>query len=669
MSEPANPAAGFRGAGIVRGRDGATRDALVQGVFDYGRGFDGQSARRQLQVATDATGEMVTLNFAEVSIREVVDAVLGQTLQVPYVLDERVSGTVTARTTEAIPRSNVIPVLENILALHGAALVKDAEVYNVVPREAVPNLPKRVVTAGNGPLSRGAGVYVIPLEHAPVTSVAEVVAGQVGQGSQLASDKDRNILIFTGPASEAQVIAELASILDVDALEGKSFALFPIQTASAENIAGELQTMFANEGESVRFLPINRLNAVLAVSRRPATLRRVGKWVRNLDKADTRAGQQTFVYYAKNSRAAELATVLSGAFDVSPSGGNSRSGQTPVAPGLEADQLVTPVSASAEGDDAAGDGTPQPQNLAAATTAPARSIGSGDSNSGIRIVADDSRNALVIMANAEQISLIREVLNRIDVMPLQVLIEATIAEVTLNDDLRYGVQWALSEGNFALNWVNASTGVVASAFPGSNLAYNKGNAQAVLSALSDVTQVEVVSSPQLMVLDNQSAKLQIGDQVPVLTQSAVSITDPDAVVVNSVQYVDTGVIFEVTPRVNASGLVTLDILQEVSDPAATPNSGIQSPTIQQRRIRSTVAVQSGSTVALGGLIRERSSRGKRGVPMLMDVPALGNLFKTKSRRGDRTELLVLITPRVIRNPVQAWEVAHELRERVSLLRD
>jgi general secretion pathway protein D len=193
--------------------------------------------------------------------------------------------------------------------------------------------------------------------------------------------------------------------------------------------------------------------------------------------------------------------------------------------------------------------------------------------------------------------------------------------------------------------------------------------QAVLNALSDITDVEVISSPHLLVLDNEQARLQVGDQVPALSLTAEDPDFPDGRVINQVQYFDTGVILEVTPRVNASGLVTLEISQEVSDAIGTTIEEINSPTIQQRRIESIVAVQSGETVALGGLIRERAEEGETGVPLLMDIPVLGNLFKTTTRGNDRTELLVLITPRVIRGVTQARAVTQELRERLSTLRD
>ncbi len=182
---------------------------------------------------------------------------------------------------------------------------------------------------------------------------------------------------------------------------------------------------------------------------------------------------------------------------------------------------------------------------------------------------------------------------------------------------------------------------------------------------TEITDVRVISSPQLMVLDNQTARLQVGDQVPIATQSSQSVEGIN--LVNTIQFRDTGVILEVTPRVNASGLVVLDVLQEVSDVTETTTSEIDSPTIEQRSIQSTVAVQSGDTIALGGLIRDREEDGVSGIPLLSSIPLLGNLFKTTEKIVRRTELLVLITPRVVRDRREALDVTDELRRRLSTL--
>ncbi|MGD8810293.1 MAG: hypothetical protein PVG24_11855, partial [Gammaproteobacteria bacterium] len=285
----------------------------------------------------------------------------------------------------------------------------------------------------------------------------------------------------------------------------------------------------------------------------------------------------------------------------------------------------------------------------------------------IRVIADEANNALTVLATAQDYKKVERALIKLDVSPLQVLIEATIAEVTLNDRLRYGLQWFLRSGNASFSLSNLASGAVNSTFPGFSAVFSglDGDVRVVLDALDEITKVRVLSSPQLMVLNNRTATLQVGDQVPILTRSAVSVNNPDAPVVNSVEFRDTGVILRVTPRVNESGLVTLDVQQEVSDVVPTVSSNIDSPTIQQRYFESSVQVDTGTTIALGGLIEDRRTNGDSGLPVISQVPVVGNLFKTTTNELDRTELLVLLTPRVVRNAGDARSVTRELRDRLT----
>ena len=284
------------------------------------------------------------------------------------------------------------------------------------------------------------------------------------------------------------------------------------------------------------------------------------------------------------------------------------------------------------------------------------------SASEVRVHADDGNNSLVILATPEQYKALEQVIDMLDVTPNQVLLEATIAEVTLKDDLAYGFTWFLQENDFNIAFSDAANGAVAQSFPGFSVLANGSDGRAALSAVASVTDVKVLSSPSLMVLDNRTATLQVGDQVPIVTQTAVSTVDPDAPIVNQVSLRDTGVILKVTPRVNEGGRVMLDIEQEVSDVVETQTSGIDSPTIQQRRIQTTVSVDNGSTIALGGLIRDRVTDVGTKIPLLGDIPGLGNLFRTTSQRSERTELVVLITPRVVAGPQDSQRITEELRD-------
>ena len=293
-----------------------------------------------------------------------------------------------------------------------------------------------------------------------------------------------------------------------------------------------------------------------------------------------------------------------------------------------------------------------------------------------RIVADNRNNALLVYATSAEYELVAAALERLDIVPLQVFIEATIAEVTLNDTLKYGLEWFFDVGNHTVSFNTtgvttsnpAPSGLIFSQFPGFSWLFATNDVRVVLNALTQITDVKVISSPTLLVLDNEPARLQVGDQVPISVRSSTSVIDPDAPVVNEIEYRDTGVILDIIPRVNSNGMVVLDIIQEVSDVVgATADPTLTetiTPTIAQRRIASTVSVSSGETVALGGLIRDSDTDAVTGVPLLSDIPILGNLFKTTSDVQRRTELLVLLTPRVVRDSNDARTVTNELRRRL-----
>ena len=297
----------------------------------------------------------------------------------------------------------------------------------------------------------------------------------------------------------------------------------------------------------------------------------------------------------------------------------------------------------------------------------------GGTENRIRIVPNPVNNALLIYATPAEYSVIEGMLHKIDIIPLQVLIEATIAEVDLNDALQYGTQWFFKTGEFTETLgtpvVNAATvpTLTSLQFPSSSpfFVVNRG-VNFALAALAQVTKVKVLSAPQVMVLDNQPASVQVGQQVPVLTGQATSTLAPGAPTVNSVNYQNTGVIMQVTPRVNSGGLVTLDIAQEVSNvAAAAANTVTGSPTFNDQVFRTRVAVQDGQTVGMAGLITDNASVGNAGIPLLKDIPLLGTLFSTQSNARMRTELLVMITPHVIHDQRDARALTEDLRGQLT----
>jgi general secretion pathway protein D len=686
-TRPAGPLTGTpRTAPTELGPLGEDEGEPVERVVQRGTGTLLSSPERRPQTAltTDAEGEIM-LNVVDGEVREVVRMVLETALGANYVIDPTVGGRITVQTTRPLPPEDLVPVLDAVLRMNGAALVQTGDLFKVVPIDqalgAGPMPDVRPLPNAGTP---GFSVQVVPLQFVSATELGALLQPFTPPGGTIGVDAARNLLLLAGSSDQLASLRDLVSIFDVDRMRGMSFGLFPLERATAPEVAMELDQIFGS-GEAgpptdvVRFVPIERLNAVLMVSAQPAYLDEAETWIQRLDRTGEGEEPQIYVYPAQNARASNLAEVLSEIF-----GARTVTVGAPslLAPGREPVQLRSTqefeLGATARERETSPQEADEPERAAPARPAPPRaglppllptSPAFGPEEEGqpeIRIIADDSTNSLVIRALPRDYRKIREAVDRLDILPLQVLIEATIAEVTLSDELRYGVEWFFRSGDFEATF--SQTGEVAPNFPGFSALFANADAQVVLNALEAVSDVNVISSPQLLVLDNQTARLQVGDQVPIVVQQAAPITGDLDTIVNSIELRDTGVILTVTPRVNAGGLVILEIQQEVSNvvQSETQTQSEQStPTISQRLVSSTVAVQSGETVALGGLITDNRDRARSGVPILSSIPVIGVLFSTRSTVSARTELLVLLTPSVIDSPARARAVTEELRRRLS----
>ncbi|HYD31110.1 MAG TPA: type II secretion system secretin GspD, partial [Azospirillaceae bacterium] len=602
-------------------------------------------------------------------IRDVIKAILGTTLKENYVIDPGVKGAVTIQTSRPMTTASLLPTLEEILRLNGATLLRTADGYLVQPLQSAAARPAFRAGSEDGTQQIGWGIQVLPLHHVSAAEMLKTLKSFLPNDKQVSAVAQRNLLMVTGTRAEIAAIEELVELFDVDWLAGMSFGLFPVESARVEDMTRELDMVFGTGGEGplagmVRFVPIPRIKAVLAITARPDHLRKVQSWIADLDQAAEGEEDRVFVYRAQNGEAADLVATLNGLFGTgaaAPAGPSLAPGETPaeIGSGPMVDAGTVP-KANGDGTAPAADDGMQP--AAYEPSAGPTSAGAGGGR--MRIVADKAKNAVVVYSTPREYRLVEETLRQIDTVPMQVLIEATVIEVTLNNELRYGVQWFFKTGASQFILSQAGRGTVSPIFPGFNyLLAPDADVRVVLNALASVTDLDVLSAPQLMVLDNQKARLQVGDQVPIAVQSAVSVINPDAPIVNTVQFRDTGVILEVSPRIGAGGMVLLDVSQEVSDVAPTTSSGIDSPTIQQRRVRSTVGVQTGETVMIGGLIRNSRRKMDSGVPILSALPVLGALFGAKGDNASRTELLVLITPRIVRSPMEARQLTEELRSR------
>jgi general secretion pathway protein D len=541
-------------------------------------------------------------------------------------------------------------------------MIFDNGVYRVVPlAEAQQATRSPSIGRGAASLGDGYGVQIVPLQYASAAELEPILTPLVPEGSTLRVDANRNVLILTGPRFRLEELLATVRTFDVDWLAGMSFALIRLEHADAMTLVEELETIIGMDTPapligSVRLIPIARLNAVLAITQTPSRIADVRGLVDQFDVGvEGSGGRRLFVYELENGKAETIAAALQQIFAptyVAQQFDTVLPANDPFAVFNSAETFATPFQ-SPQGNRTNGQTEDELGGIAA------------ESASDIKIIADTDNNAILVLSGHEDYRSIEAAIRRLDVAPRQVLIEATIAEVTLSDTLDHGVRWFLEQGDYQLGF-NAPVPVSA---VGEGLAYAFFDADNQVSAFFDLlgtaSEVRFLSTPQVMVLDNQTANIRVGDQIPVTTRSSQSTINPDSPIVTEVQFRDTGTLLTVTPRINAGGQVTLEISQEVSLPGTEPAvGGGGNVAIAQRTINSSVIVQSGQTVVLGGLILENTSEGRSGIPGLMNIPGIGKIFSSTSRDTFRTELLVTVKPVVVENQRQMQRVTEELRSRM-----
>jgi len=613
-----------------------------RGVSDPGSGQFVSGRGPAVSTETAKSGETeYRLNLVDAPIASAVKNVLGDILQLNYTIDPRVRGTITLQTSAPVSKNMLVDILETTLAANGFAIVKSSGTYQIVPlSEALASTPSVSVPsmASRGP---GMKVQVVELRFISAEEMRTILAPISRDGSVLRVDNARNYIMIAGTNPDLAAMREAISVFDVDWMRGMSVALHPLKTSRPDSVAKELETIFrAQEGPGtnlIKFIPNERLNSVLVITSRPQLLARAEGWIRQLDRLASTNEEQLFVYAIQNRSAEEMAKVLQSVL-------SGKSGDP-----LEKTPAVSPDLQ---------------QELVEGQAPPAGAAFSGQKGTP-SVVADVENNSLLISTTARGYDRIERILRQIDVLPTQVMLEAVIAEVTLNDELKFGVRWFFENGDFSIGFSDLANGGTGPSFPGMAWSFASSSLEFTLNALSSVTNVKVISSPTLMALNNQEATLQIGDQVPIVTRTATSVEDPNAPTVNTVEMKDTGIILNVTPRVNTSGRVLLDIEQEASSVVRTTTSGIDSPTIQQRKVQTRVAVNDGEALIIGGLIQERKTNQRGQVPILGEIPILGNAFKNKTNTIERTELVIFIRPKIVRNVDQARSVNEEYRRRLD----
>jgi general secretion pathway protein D len=680
----------------------------------------------------------VTFNFENQPIQAAVKTILGDVLKQNYTIVPGVQGNISFSTSEPVEASQTLPILVTLLSWTHNALIQRNGGYVVMPEKdavagnLVPSL------GGNAPQG-GLQARLFPLHYISAAEMQKLIKPFARPDATLLADSARNLLVMSGTPEELSNYQSMVRTFDKDWLRGMSVGVFNLQYANVGELMPKLDGMFGPHGDTplagmLRFIPIERTNALVVISTQPQYVQEVGDWITTIDRG---GGNQPrlFVYDVRNIKASDLAKYLAQIYTNGAGSGGDNGGK--VGPGLSSGTLGSADNANSTGmgstagsfgnsgglasgsnglggtgglggatgtsgfgsgtgttgsdsrDGSSGLGGSAGISGGSGAGSNEGGTGSGDqqytsSDGSVRISSVDTNQQLLVRARPAQWEEMKEAIRKLDNVPLQVQIETRILEVTLSGDLQYGVQWYLD--GLTGSTFNADGSVNKLGQPyrhrqfglgNGSTAYNTADSlfysfinskmQVALSALETSGNTKTLSAPSMVVLNNQKAHIQVGNQIPVNQTSIIGLgTGTTDATASNVTYLPTGVILDVQPRVNPGGLVYLNVHQQVSSTQGAANSQ-GNFTIAQRDVATQVAVQSGQTVLLGGLIQQDDTNSDNGIPVLNRIPVLGRLFGTTERKRDRTELIVLITPRVIRGAEDAKQITDDYQEKFESL--
>jgi len=610
-----------------------------------------------------ASGSTVEINFDNADLIEVIRT-LADILGIQYILDPGVQGSVTIHTAGGMARENLFPLFFKILEVNGLTAVKNGPLFRITPTTDAPRLP---ITLGrNGgtdnhiPPGERIMIQIIPLKHISAGEMSKLLVPFTSQGATIVAQEDTNTLVVVDKGDNILKVLKMAAAFDIGLFERLEHRFYLLDNASATETAPMLQEIFAVNGKkgTVRFIPIERLNAVLALSADPQVFVKADQLMIQLDAPGGGTEPQIYVYFVKNGGAEELSGLLNSVFGGQTAGSESlgavqqakyRFSRNPFAVKPTPPVVIEEIA---------------PNPPAAAPETPTDTSLSATPRGKITVVPDLVRNALLVECTPMDYRVISGILDRIDVLPRQVLIEAMIAEISLDDRFELGVEW-----EYTRERESNATGLLSGTINGDGLSYSIAFSQDLLhklDTLASKNKVNILSSPHVLASDGQEAKIDVSNEVPIISSETVISSSAEPLVTTDIQYRDTGVMLAVTPHINENGLVTMDVYQETSEQGEDVNvAGQNYPSFFKRSVDTTLTVGNDQTIVLGGLIRENKNQGRRGVPGLIDIPGLGWLFGDRSTTQDKAELIILLTPRVITSLDEVRAVTEEFEKKVA----
>ena len=640
--------------------------------------------------AMSAAGPGVIFNFDNADIYEVI-RVMAEIMKINYLVDPRVKGTVNIHTTGQLPGEEVFPIFQSILRLNGATAVKKDGLYEIVPLSDAKKtyVPPTTIRGGAKLASEEKyTIQIVSLKYIPATEASKLIKPFLSDGADIVEHPPHNILIISDVASNIKKSLDILALFDIDIFTDLRVRIYPILNADVTEVAKEMERIFTSfevstksgRGVGITFTPVTRINSLLVVSSIPNIFEKVEGWLRELDKIPGEGSKiSVFVYYVQNAKAKDLAEVLKEVFGKA----KEKKGEKAAAPAEP-----TPRGA-------------RPAPTPATPPVPAKEEAGGVPEGEIGIVVDEPTNSLIIKAFHRDYRAILETIKKLDIYPKQVLIEVLLAEVTLDEANKFGIEWAkfVSSSNPSraqgavfqqqppVQTTTTTSGTTTSTTTGLPIPFDAalpafgglryaivevgGRLSAAIDLAASQDRLKVISSPHIMASNNKEAKIQVGSSQPILTNTyttpGITSTTGAGVVEGTIEYKDIGIILSLTPRISDGGLVSMEISIEDSNVLASAALGnlTNVPAFTKKTAKTILAVMEGQTIVLGGLISESKEKITSGIPLLSKIPLLGGLFGFQSYETKRDELILLMTPHIIRDQSTSDDVTREFKEKVE----
>ena len=623
-----------------------------------------------------APGSKFVLNFDNADLYEVI-RVMADMMKINYIVDPKVKGIVNIHTSGQLSTAEIFPLFQSILKLNGATAVQKGILYEIVPLGDAKKLfaaPTTSEESGKAPAEERYTIQIIRLKYIPVTEVSKFIKPFLSDGADIIEHPPHNILIIGDLASNVKKSLSIIELFDLDIFATMRVRIYPILNADVNEIAKEMERIFSSlevnvksgRGVGITFTPVQRINSLLVVSSIPEIFPNVERWLKELDRIPTEGTKlSVFVYYVQNGKAKDLAEVLKLVYVSAKE--KKLEFKEKVTPASPAARGVRPIPSGAAPGSTAGEGT---------TASPEGGVPEGE----INIVVDETTNSLIIRAYTRDYKAIMETIKKLDLYPKQVLIEVLLAEVTLDEETKYGLEFStfsdtFNQGTYAYTIGMGGIGTPSSFVSGLRYSVTRADklAAAIHASATD-NRLKVITSPHILASNNKEAKIQIGSSEPILTNTyttpGAAVATPTAVstgiVEGTIEYKDIGVILSVTPRISEAKVVTLDISIEQSSVSQKDLGNLKNvPFFPKKTAKTTLSVTEGQTIVIGGLIDDSKSDGSSGVPFLSKIPVLGALFGYQTKSVNATETILMMTPHVITDLHESNQVTQEFREKVQ----